>query len=105
MADPDRRENWSVRQNGPRVPAAEIERDSNDFYANLRDGVEGILLNGILPVGNDQGVHSLTDVPVYAMGPCQELFGGAYDSTDIFFYMAQCFGLARGIQPEQSEAS
>ncbi|KAI4933305.1 hypothetical protein J4E86_011575 [Alternaria arbusti] len=96
MADPDRRENWSVRKNGPREPAVEIEEDSNDNYANPEDGEGGILLNGTLPVENDQGVHSLTDVPVYAMGPCQELFQGTYNSIDIFYNMATCFGLGRG---------
>ena len=34
------------------------------------------MVNGTLPVGADQGVHSLTDVPVFAQGPCQEMFGG-----------------------------
>ena len=48
----------------------------SDFYANPRDNVDGFLVNGTLPVNQDQGVHSLTDVPVYAMGPCQELFSG-----------------------------
>ena len=56
----------------------------------------GITLNGTLPVENDQGVHSLTDVPVFAMGPCQEMFGGVYSSIDIFYGMAGCFGLAKG---------
>jgi hypothetical protein len=43
-----------------------------------------------------QGVHSLTDVPVFAMGPCSENFGGVYSNIDIFFNMAECLGLARG---------
>jgi alkaline phosphatase len=102
MADPDRRENWSVHKNGPREPAAEIEEDSNDYYANSEDGEGGILLNGTLPVENDQGVHSLTDVPVFAMGPCADLFGGVYNSIDIFYNMAECFGLGRG-QPSAEE--
>lgn len=96
MADPDRRENWSVRKSGPREPAAELEEDSEDFYANPEDGEGGILLNGTLPVENDQGVHSLTDVPVFAQGPCSEIFGGVYSNIDVFFKMATCFGLARG---------
>ncbi|KAF2867934.1 alkaline-phosphatase-like protein [Massariosphaeria phaeospora] len=99
MADPDRRENWSVHKDGPRKPAVEIVEDSEDFYANPKDGKGGLLLNGTLPVENDQGVHSLTDVPVFAMGPCQDLFGGVYNSIDIFFGMAECFGLGRG-KPE-----
>jgi alkaline phosphatase len=101
MADPDRRENWSVHKSGPREPAVELEEDSGDYYANPEDGENGITLNGTLPVGNDQGVHSLTDVPVYAMGPCQELFQGTYSSIDIFYNMAECFGLGRGEAPEK----
>lgn len=96
MADPDRREDWKVHKDGPRVPAVELEEDSEDFYVNPKDAKDGITLNGTLPVHNDQGVHSLTDVPVFAQGPCQELFGGVYNSIDIFFSMAECFGLARG---------
>jgi alkaline phosphatase len=95
MADPDRRENWSVHKDGPRVPAR-AANGTTDNYVNPKDGAGGILLNGTLPVGDDQGVHSLTDVPVFAMGPCQELFGGVYSSVDIFANMAKCFGLARG---------
>ncbi|KAF1947225.1 alkaline phosphatase precursor [Clathrospora elynae] len=104
MADPDRRENWSVHKSGPREPAAEIEEDSDDFYVNPKDGAEGIMLNGTLPVENDQGVHSLSDVPVYAMGPCQELFGSTYSSIDIFYNMAECFGLAKGSPQEDGTA-
>lgn len=95
MADPDRRESWSVHKSGPRVPAAEQNKGDKDFYANPKEPV-GITLNGTLPIENDQGVHSLTDVPVFAMGPCQELFGGVYNSIDIFYGMAECFGLAKG---------
>jgi alkaline phosphatase len=81
MADPDRRENWKVHKDGPRTPA-KAANGTSDYYVNPKDGEGGILLNGTLPVENDQGVHSLTDVPVFAMGPCQELFGGGkYSST------------------------
>ncbi|KAF2643433.1 alkaline phosphatase-like protein [Massarina eburnea CBS 473.64] len=101
MADPDHRENWSVHKDGPRKPAAELVNGSSDYYATSEDGKGGLLLNGTLPVNNDQGVHSLTDVPVFAMGPCQEKFGGVYNSVDIFFGMAECFGLARGTPPKK----
>ncbi|PSN69923.1 alkaline phosphatase-like protein [Corynespora cassiicola Philippines] len=104
MADPDRRENWSVHKDGPRRPAVELVEDSGDNYANPKDAENGILLNGTLPVENDQGVHSLTDVPVFAQGPCQELFGGVYNSVDIFFAMSECLGLSRSEAPE-SEGS
>jgi alkaline phosphatase len=51
-------------------------------------------------VDASQGVHSLTDVPVFAQGPCQELFGGVYNSIDIFFNMAECLGLAQTKKPK-----
>lgn len=76
-ADPDRRENYAVHKDGPRVPAVNITGfPANDYYVNYKDAVTGFVVNGTLPVSDDQGVHSLTDVPVFAMGPCQELFGG-----------------------------
>ncbi|KAH3920868.1 alkaline phosphatase [Parastagonospora nodorum] len=103
MADPDRRENWSVKKNGPRTPAR-AANGSSDYYANPTDSPGGILLNGTLPVENDQGVHSLTDVPVFAMGPCASKFGGVYNSPDIFFQMAECFGLARSSPPKNGTA-
>lgn len=60
------------------------------------------MVNGTLPVDEAQGVHSLTDVPVFAMGPCQEMFGGVYNNVDIFYKMAECFGL--GLPSEGGEA-
>jgi len=87
VAFPDHRENYQVHADGPRTPA-------NGPVANYKDAVTGFLVNGTLPLTSDEGVHSLTDVPVFAQGPCQELFGGVYNSVDIFFYMAECLGLA-----------
>lgn len=101
MADPDRRESWSVHKDGPRLPAVPAANGSTEYVANPKDNPKGLLLNGTLPVADDQGVHSLTDVPVFAMGPCQEHFGGVYNSIDIFYGMANCFGLARGSPPKQ----
>lgn len=40
-------------------------------------------------------MHSLTDVAVFAQGPCQEKFGGVYSAIDIFFNIADCLGLSR----------
>ena len=39
MADPDRRENWSVRKSGPRVPATEQVKGDDDFYVNPKEPV------------------------------------------------------------------
>ena len=40
-------------------------------------------------------MHSLTDVPVYALGPCQDTFSGTFSNVDIFYKIASCLGLAR----------
>lgn len=92
-ADPDHLEDYMVNKDGPRQPTVNISA-ARDFYANPKDAPEGFVVNGTLPTSSNQGVHSLTDVPVFAMGPCQELFGGVYDNIDIFFNMAQCLGLS-----------
>ncbi|KAK4505349.1 hypothetical protein PRZ48_003312 [Zasmidium cellare] len=96
-ANPDRVEDYQVNKDGPRVPATNITGfDEDDYFANPEDSPNGggITYNGTLPVSADQGVHSLTDVTVFAMGPCQELFGGVYNSIDVFFKMAECLGLS-----------
>ncbi|KAF3936333.1 hypothetical protein ABW19_dt0209816 [Dactylella cylindrospora] len=95
-ANPDRRENYKVHTDGPRVPATSTPgRPSNDYYANGKDATTGFTVNGTLPTDQSQGVHSLTDVPVFALGPCQELFGGVQNNIDIFFNIANCLGLSR----------
>ena len=120
-ANPDHRENYQVHKAGPRVPAINITGfPVMDYYVSYKDAVTGFLINGTLPVSADQGVHvsflslhsvhsmlqngvfanyyaakSLTDVPVYAKGPCQELFGGTYNNVDVFYGMAECLGLSK----------
>lgn len=88
-ANPDHRENYRVHSAGPRLPATNITGfPATDYYVNPADAPDGFIVNGTLPTYEPQGVHSLTDVPVFAMGPCQELFGGVYGNIDIFFNMA-----------------
>lgn len=118
-ANPDHRENYKVHKEGPREPAVELKEGSGDYYVHYKDAVSGFVINGTLSVAEAQGVHSLTDVPVFAMGPCQELFGGmlsflhycylyfkelhkltigdigVYNSVDVFFSIAECLGLGR----------
>lgn len=94
-ATPDRRENYQVHKSGPREPAINTTAKEDNYIVNYKDAVTGFVVNGTLPVRYDQGVHSLTDVPVFAMGPCQEMFGGVYNNIDVFFNMAACLGLAR----------
>ncbi|KAG9235357.1 putative alkaline phosphatase H [Amylocarpus encephaloides] len=94
-AMPDNRQNFRVHQS-PRRPATNITgKPSDDYYVNPKDNPDGFIVNGTLSTDEAQGVHSLTDVPVFAMGPCQELFGGVYNNIDIFFNMANCLGLGR----------
>jgi alkaline phosphatase len=82
-----------VNKNGPRLPAVNISAAA-DYYVNPKDNPNGILYNGTESVDEPQGVHSLTDVPVFAQGPCQAAFGGVYSATDIFYRIAECFGLS-----------
>lgn len=93
-AFPDHREDYQVNKDGPRKPAVNLTKEE-DYTANPKDAPNGFIINGTLPVSEDQGVHSLTDVPVYAMGPCQDIFGGTYDSTEVFFHLASCLGLSQ----------
>ncbi|KAI9052612.1 hypothetical protein LZ554_003955 [Drepanopeziza brunnea f. sp. 'monogermtubi'] len=96
-AHPDIRENYKVHKDGPRQAATTLDgMPDDDYYVNPTDNPDGFVINGTISTIENQGVHSLTDVPVFAMGPCQELFGGVYGNTDIFFNMASCLGLARG---------
>ncbi|KAH8651171.1 alkaline phosphatase [Xylariales sp. PMI_506] len=95
-ANPDHRESYRVSNSTPRVPATNTTGfASTDYYVNLADNPAGFVVNGTLPTNEAQGVHSLTDVAVFAMGPCQETFGGVYGNIDVFYKMANCLGLAR----------
>lgn len=93
-ASPDRREDYRVAKDGPRTPAVAV---NGEYFANPAQTVDGFVVNGTLPVTEAQGVHSLTDVPVFAMGPCQELFGGVYSAIEVFYGIASCLGLGHPI--------
>lgn len=75
-ANPDRRENYQVHKDGPRQPTINTTEEEDNYIVNYVDAVTGFVSNGTLPVDFNNGVHSLTDVPVFAQGPCQERFGG-----------------------------
>lgn len=95
-AGPDRRENYRVHA-APREPASRTpgEGFAGQYFVNAADAPDGFVVNGTLPPAENQGVHSLTDVAVFAMGPCQDTFGGTYSNIDVFYKMANCLGLAR----------
>ena len=94
-ANPDHREDYAVHKT-PRE-AATTQSGSKDVFVDPRDSPKGFVINGTLPGQVDrQGVHSLTDVPVFAMGPCQEDFGGVYNNVEVFYKIAECLGLGQG---------
>ncbi|KAI9158731.1 Alkaline phosphatase H [Paramyrothecium foliicola] len=90
-AAPDHREDYKVHKS----PRSAATRVNGEYYVNPKDSVDGFVVNGTLPTTEAVGVHSLTDVPIYALGPCQETFGGTYNNIDIFYKIANCLGLAR----------
>jgi alkaline phosphatase len=94
-ANPDHRENYRVNKNGSRLPAV-AATNTTDYYVNPADNPDGFVVKGTLPTNEAQGVHSLTDVPLYALGPCQEAFGGTYSNIEVFYKIADCLGLAHG---------
>ncbi|KAI1396359.1 alkaline phosphatase-like protein [Hypoxylon fuscum] len=94
-ANPDRRENFRVHQSPRQVVSNTPGHDETDYYVDAEDSPDGFVVNGTLSVTETSGVHSLTDVAVFAMGPCQETFGGVYGNVDIFYKIANCLGLAR----------
>lgn len=91
VAHPDIHENYTTRANKPRVPA--VEDPATEAYVP-GDAPDGILLTGNLPVNDDQGVHSLTDVAVYANGPGSEAFRG------VFKYVVACIVLSREVKAD-----
>ncbi|GKT88821.1 alkaline phosphatase [Colletotrichum tofieldiae] len=91
-ANPDRRENYRLHESPRRVAVSDEE---DGYIANPEDGEDGFYVPGTIPTSSSSGVHSLTDVPVFAMGPCQETFAGVYDNTDVFFKIASCLGLGQ----------
>ncbi|KAI1414478.1 alkaline phosphatase-like protein [Hypoxylon sp. FL1857] len=94
-ANPDHRENYRVHKEPRKVVSSTPGFDEEDLFVDAEDSPDGFIVNGTLSVTESAGVHSLTDVPVFAMGPCQETFAGVYGNIDIFYKMANCLGLAR----------
>lgn len=89
-AMPDHAESYKVSKK-PRTPAVRV---GSEYYANPAEvDAGGFVVNGTIDTTQGQGVHSLTDVPVYAWGPCQDTFSGTFNNIDIFYKIADCLGL------------
>ncbi|KAF9468034.1 alkaline phosphatase [Collybia nuda] len=86
-ANPDHREDYAINQAGPRLPAT--PGDDGIFRVNPQDQPA----DGTIPGDQPQGVHSLTDVSVFANGPGSETFRGVYNNIDIFFKIADALAL------------
>jgi hypothetical protein len=54
-----------------------VDEETGAATANIEDAPQGFFISGSLPVGDDQGVHSLVDVQVFSYGPGHELFNGS----------------------------
>lgn len=78
-ANPDHRETYETAINGPRVPAVNSTPAGDDYVANPTDAISGFVINGTLPVSENQGVHSLSDVGVHCTGPGSYLCRGVYE--------------------------
>lgn len=87
---PDYTENFQVSEVS-RVPA--IAGEGGIIGDNPDDDANGIFLSGNLDLASNSGVHTLQDVPVFAMGPGAECFGGHYHQREVFFCMAGGIGL------------
>jgi alkaline phosphatase len=87
---PDRTENFQVSPSS-RVPA--IQNEDGVYVDNPEDDPNGIAQQGNLDPASSTGVHTLQDVPVFAMGPGAAAFGGVYHQREVFFGMAAAIGL------------
>jgi alkaline phosphatase len=83
-----------VEKGGPRRPIVSVTPANDEFISNPKDNPDGFAVSGNLNLRTGQGVHSLTDVPVFALGPCSNIFGGVYNNVDIFFKISECLGLS-----------
>ena len=57
------------------------------------DDADGIPFAGNLGPRDSTGVHTLQDVPVFAMGPGAEAVSGSQHQRELFFVMAAALGL------------
>lgn len=87
---PTHTENFQVSP-VPRVPA--IQNDAGIYIDNPDDDPNGILFAGNLGPRDSTGVHTLQDVPVFAMGPGAEAVSGHYHQRELFFVIAAALGL------------
>ena len=92
---PDYYETYRPNLDGPRVPAVRSGA-GGPFVANERGNVPGAQLRvGNLPRDAEQGVHSMDDALLRAIGPGSDRLHGFVDNTFVFRAMAEALGLGR----------
>ncbi|KXN68393.1 alkaline phosphatase [Conidiobolus coronatus NRRL 28638] len=93
--NPDLNENYQV--NATARHATDVDPHSHHKYPTYvpakGEGSNGLPKQGNLPLNESQGVHSMTQVPVFAAGPGAHLFGRVMDNTEVFFNFAAALGL------------
>ncbi|GAA5868436.1 hypothetical protein JCM8547_006275 [Rhodosporidiobolus lusitaniae] len=89
----DQYEDYHVR-NSSRETSVEDE-ETGAAVANIEDAPQGFFISGNLPTADDQGVHSLVDVQVFAWGPGHELFRGIQNSVDIGLKIGKALDLGK----------
>ncbi|CAO3622378.1 unnamed protein product [Cunninghamella blakesleeana] len=90
-------EAWQISKNAPRYPSTTDDHgvvvpNPNDMAGNYQ---KGLLINNNLPHGQDQGVHSMSDVFIYSNGPGSELFKKTFENWELFFKMAEAMDIGR----------
>ncbi|KAF8987802.1 hypothetical protein BGZ52_002665 [Haplosporangium bisporale] len=91
---PAHKENFQVSVNGTFIPAI-AQGTSHHHYKEYVANPESAGINKESTLAGDQsvGVHSLQDVPLFAMGPGSEAFAGIMDNTEVFHKIADALGL------------
>ena len=63
--------------------------------------IEGLHYHGNLPIGNDQGVHSMADVFIYSNGPGSDNFKKTIENWNVFYGLTEALDLQRPSKHEK----
>lgn len=90
-------EAWQTTTSGPRNPTTSDAH--GDYIGNPKDAAgkngHGLPWSSNLPIGESQGVHSMSDVFMYSNGPSSDLFKKTIENWEIYFKMAEAMDLLR----------
>ncbi|CEP08239.1 hypothetical protein [Parasitella parasitica] len=90
-------EAWQTTSSGPRNPTTAGAH--GDYIGNPDDAAgkhgHGLPWSSNLPLGQSQGVHSMSDVFLYSNGPGSDLFKKTIENWEVYFKMAEAMDLLR----------